>query len=73
MANSAISNSIGVARSNEVAAGRSALDPSRGGNAKAQLALGYNRQILSSLVDPALMLSDNIVVKARKLEDCTGS
>jgi|SRR5690242_17746532 hypothetical protein len=29
----------------------------------------YNRQILSYLLDPALLLSDNIVVMARKLPD----
>jgi hypothetical protein len=36
----------------------------------------YNWQILSYLFDPALLLSDNIVVKARKLaarEDRAGS
>ncbi|MGH7809009.1 MAG: hypothetical protein ACREP5_01915, partial [Candidatus Binatia bacterium] len=35
-----------------------------------------NWQILAYLFDPALLLSDNLVVKARKrssLEDCTGA
>jgi len=34
---------------------------------------GYNWQILSYLFDPALLLSDNIVIKARRCENRPGA